>query len=113
MFGSSISSMKAHSTWMDVNANNVANVNTDKFKSVDTKIENEGNENPKEKLRENDVAKRNSGAERGQRNATDRSNTDLAKELTDQIPIEKGFGVNAKVVKTKDEMLGTLMDIKS
>ncbi len=101
MFGSSISSMNAHSTWMDVNANNVANVNSDKFKSIDTKIENEGNENPKAELREN------------KRNAGDRSNTDLAKEMTDQIPIEKGFGVNAKVVKTKDEMLGTLMDIKS
>ncbi|MCI4399174.1 MAG: hypothetical protein JHC37_01300 [Campylobacteraceae bacterium] len=102
MFGSSISSMKAHSTWMDVNANNVANVNSDKFKSVDTKLQEGQENNPKAVLRENERVA-----------AENRSNTDLAKELTDQIPIEKGFGVNAKVVKTKDEMLGTLMDIKS
>jgi len=101
MFGSSISSMNAHSTWMDVNANNVANVNTDKFKSVDTKLEEGQKNNPKVVLRE--------GAE----NPTGRSGTDLTKEITDQIPIEKGFGVNASVVRTKDEMLGTLMDMKS
>lgn len=101
MFGSTISSMNAHTTWMDVNANNVANVNTDKFKSVDAKLEEASKESPKAVLRE--------GAE----NPTGKSSTDLTKELTDQIPIEKGFGVNATVVKTKDEMLGTLMDIKS
>ena len=101
MFGSSISSMNAHSTWMDVNANNVANVNTDKFKSVDTKLEEGQKNNPKAVLRENSE------------NQSGKSGTDLAKELTDKIPIEKGFGVNAKVVKTKDEMLGTLMDMKS
>lgn len=102
MFGSSIASVRAHSTWMDVNANNVANVNTDKFKSVDTRLENNGNENPTPVLRENES-----------KSAEDRSNTDLAKELTDQIPIEKGLAVNVKAIKTQDEMLGTLMDIKS
>jgi flagellar hook protein FlgE len=87
---------------MDVNANNVANVNSDKFKSTDTKLEEGQKNNPKAVLRESE-----------RETVEDRSNTDLAKELTEQIPIEKGFGVNATVVKTKDEMLGTLMDIKS
>ncbi len=102
MFGSSIASMGAHSTWMDVNANNVANVNTDKFKSVDTKLEDKVGEEPSVVLRENES-----------KSAEDRSNTDLAKELTDQVPIEKGFAVNGTVIRTKDEMLGTLMDMKS
>ena len=44
--------------------------------------------------------------------AEDRSNTDLAKELTDQILIEKGSAVNVKAINTQNEMLGTLMDIK-
>jgi flagellar hook protein FlgE len=86
---------------MDVNANNVANVNSDKFKSVDTKLEEAAKESPRAVLRE------------GIENPTGKSGTDLTKELTDQIPIEKGFGVNTTVVKTKDEMLGTLMDMKS
>lgn len=102
MIGSSISSMNAHSIWMDVNANNVANVNSDKFKSIDTKIEEGQNGNPKAVLRENE-----------RMSAENRSNTDLTKELTDQVSIENGFGVNASVVRTKDEMLGTLMDLKS
>lgn len=102
MLGSNIASVGAHFTWMDVNANNVANVNTDKFKSVDTRLDNKGNENPTPVLRENES-----------KAAKDRSNTDLAKELTDQIPIEKGSAVNVKAINTQNEMLGTLMDIKS
>lgn len=99
MLGSSISSMGAHSIWMDVNANNIANVNTDKFKSVDARLEEGQKENPKAFLKE------------GYENPTGRSSTDLAKELTDQIPIEKGYGINAKVIKAKDEALGTLLDM--
>lgn len=101
MIGSSISSMNAHSVWMDVNANNVANVNSDKFRSTDTKIESDKSGNPTAVLRDSGAA------------PMDRSNTDLAKEMTDQVAVGNGFAVNASVVRTKDEMLGTLMDIKS
>ncbi len=100
MFSSSISSMGAHSIWMDVNANNIANVNTDKFKSVDTKLQEDMSGAPKAFLRE------------GLENPSGKSATELSKELTDQIPVEKGYGVNAKVIKAQDEMLGTLLDMK-
>ncbi len=39
--------------------------------------------------------------------------TDLAKEMSDQIIIEKSVALNAETIKTADAMLGTLLDIKS
>jgi len=100
MLSSSIASMGSHSIWLDVNANNIANVNTDKFKSVDTKLQEDASKAPKAFLRE------------GLENPSGKSATELSKELTDQIPIEKGYGVNAKVIKAQNEMLGTLLDMK-
>lgn len=44
---------------------------------------------------------------------TEKSSTDLAKELTDHIPIEKSVAVNVKAIRTQDEMYGTLLNIKS
>ncbi len=39
--------------------------------------------------------------------------TDLAKEMSDQIIIEKSVALNVETIKTADAMLGTLLDIKS
>lgn len=39
--------------------------------------------------------------------------TDLAKELTDQIIVQDATEVNATAIKTQDEMLGSLLDIKA
>ena len=41
------------------------------------------------------------------------SNTDLAKEMTNQIVASGGTEVNASAIKTQDEMLGSLLDIKA
>ena len=86
-------SMIAHQNWMSNNANNVANVNTDGFNSTQTTIQNstEGNVQAV--------------------GSTTQSGTDLAKELTEQIPIEKAVGANAQAVKAYDEMIGSLIDL--
>ena len=41
------------------------------------------------------------------------SNTDLAKEMTNQIVASSGTEVNASAIKTQDDMIGTLLDIKA
>lgn len=43
---------------------------------------------------------------------TEKSQTNLVKELTDQITIEKVAESNAKTIRTQDEMLGSLLDIR-
>jgi flagellar hook protein FlgE len=87
------SSMVAHQDWMNSNANNVANVNTDGFNSTQTTIQNPA---------EGSVQATGSTSESG---------TDLARELTEQIPIEKAHGANAQAVKAYDEMIGSLIDL--
>lgn len=44
-------------------------------------------------------------------NSLEGSNVDLAKEITDTIPIQNGYEANLTVIKTRDEMLGTILDI--
>ncbi len=75
---------------MNVNANNIANVNTQNFKADDAIIEN----NLEVKVRK-----------------TDKS-VDLTKEITDQIVIEDGFKAQISAIKTQDDMTKTLLDIK-
>lgn len=85
--------MIAHQNWMNNNANNVANVNTDGYNSTQTNIQNSS---------EDDVQAVSFTTEQG---------TNLAKELTEQIPIEKAVGANAKAVQAYDEMIGSLIDL--
>jgi len=87
-------SMMAHTEWMGNNANNVANVNADGFNSTQTTIQ-----NPSE------------GSVQAVATTTE-SSTDLARELTEQIPIEKAHGANAQAVKAYDEMIGSLIDLR-
>ena len=96
-----LSSMQANQTFMNNNANNIANVNTDGFIPKETVITNP----------EDGVLQANSKA------ATDtgsaQSQTDLSKELTDQITIEAVNDVNIKTIQTQNDMLGSLLDIKA
>ena len=83
-------SMMAHQTLMDINANNVANVNTKDFSAKEGRIGNN--------LEVNQV--------------DTNKPTNLTKEITNQISIEDGFDAQAPVIQTQDAMLGTLLNIK-
>ena len=85
--------MMAHQEWMSNNANNVANLNTDGFGSIQTTIQSSS---------EGSIEASSSSTQNA---------TDLAKELTEQIPIEKGTEANAKAIKSYDEMIGSLIDL--
>lgn len=86
--------MTAMSNWMNNSAHNVANVNTDNYKATQTTITNQ-----------NDAVV----AQSSQTN----NSTDLSTEFTDQIAIDKSFKANADVIKTQNEMLGSLLDMKA
>ena len=85
-----INSMQAHQAWMNQSANNIANVNTESFDAKRTVIE------------EGLVPVSKSTGEA----------TNLTKEMTDQIVAADGFEVQVSAIKTYDEMLGTLLDMK-
>jgi flagellar hook protein FlgE len=85
---------------MNVNANNVANVNTDGFIPKDTRMSSTQNS-----VNANVRTADNTGSQKSQ--------TDLAKEIPDQIVASKATAVNVTAIKTQDEMLGSLLDMKA
>ncbi len=95
-----ISSIQSHQTMMNVSANNVANVNTDGFVPKNTRMSSNGN---------SVSANINIASDNG----TKTSQTDLSKELTNQIVAEDATAVNISAIKTQNEMLGSLLDIKA
>ncbi|MBW6487615.1 MAG: hypothetical protein K0A91_00925 [Sulfurimonas sp.] len=46
-------------------------------------------------------------------NGSTRSQTDLAKEISDQIILQNATAVNVTAIRTQDEMLGSLLDTKA
>ncbi|WP_456479422.1 flagellar basal body protein [Nautilia sp.] len=91
MINTNVNALQAHQSLMDINANNVANVNTEDFKATDAEI----------------VDKLEISADIAD------SGMDLTKELTDQIVIGNGFKAQIPAIKTQDEMTKTLLDIKA
>lgn len=85
-------SMTAISNWMNNSAGNVANVNTQDYSATRTTMSSSGN------------AVVATASKTG-------NQTDLAKEVTDQIVIAKSFDANAETIKTQDKMLGSLLDL--
>ena len=100
MISSNVSSLMSNQTWMNNSAANVANVNTDKYVPRDTTISDTQNGGTKA----NTTLATSTGSEKSQ--------TDLTKELTDQIAIEKTAASNVQAIRTQNEMLGSLLDIK-
>lgn len=95
-----ISSISAHQTMMNTNANNIANVNSDGFIPSDTRVSTTSNSVSANTRLADD-------------NGSLKSQTDLAKEIPDQIVAQDATAVNITAIKTQDEMFGTLLDIKA
>ena len=108
---STISSLQAHDRKMSVNANNIANVNTNGFKRDQAVLE-EGNEGDVRVNLRKDMspAPDDPLAPDAPDVEKELSNVDLADELTGMIPTEIGYKANLKTIRTKDEMIGTLLD---
>ena len=95
-----VSSIQAHQTMLNVNANNVANVNTDGFVPSDTRMSDDANSVSAHVRVADDTG-------------SQKSQTDLAKEIPDQIIAQDAVAVNVAAIRTQDEMLGTLLDMKA
>ena len=95
-----ISSIQAHQSMMNTNANNVANVNTDHFVPSDTRMSsNNSSVTANTRMTDN--------------NGSTKSQTDLAKEIPNQIIVQGATATNVTSIQTQDEMLGSLLDIKA
>ncbi len=85
------SSMMAHQTMMNVTANNVANVNSKDYSAKDATIDNNLEVNTRDT----------------------KQATNLTKEMTDMISTQGGFDSQVPAIKTANEMMGTLLNLKA
>ncbi len=110
---SALSGLNAFSRQIEVTAHNVANVNTDGFKKSHTEFVSVETGGVLPVIQKNESAGpsilNNSGYGSAQ---LELSNVDLGEETVNQILAQRGFEANVSTLKTADDMLGTILDIK-
>jgi flagellar hook protein FlgE len=108
-----LSGVFGFSKYIEVTAHNLANLNTDGFKKSRTELialESGGVQPIVRKDKPAGPAALNS---RGHSLAQlELSNVDLGEETVNRIIGQRGFEANLQVLKTADDMLGSLLDIK-
>ncbi len=102
MISSNVSSILSHQTYMNNDAANVANVNTDRYVPKNTVIEEADNK-----------GSTNAVTTKATDNGSEKSQTNLTKEITDQMTIENVTAANVVAIRTQDQMLGSLLDFKA
>jgi flagellar basal-body rod protein FlgC len=109
---SALSALNAIETKMSVLSNNVANSQTNGFKKSRADLKESKNGGI-----EVEITKVNTSGpiatveENGGMVEKEMSNVDLAEELPQTIVAKTGYEANLKMLKTQDEMLGSLLDI--
>lgn len=110
---SALSGISAYAKQIEVSANNVANVNTDGFKKSHTELVSVGTGGVLPVVRKDDSSGPTVLSDRGRGpTLVELSNVDLAEETVDQIIAQRGFEANVSTLKTADDMLGTILDMK-
>ncbi|MDD2697734.1 MAG: hypothetical protein PHF17_02905 [Arcobacteraceae bacterium] len=93
-----ISSIYANQDLLNNSAHNIANSTTKGFGRIETNIVESNLNNPE-------------AINTKTRNDSEYSNTDLTKEITNQILSYTAISANAVVLRTQNEVNGTLLDI--
>jgi len=101
MISSNVSSILSNQTYMNNSASNVANVNSDNYVPRNTTI----SETQNGRTKANTSLATDNGSKQSQ--------TNLAKEMTDQIMIENVNTANVEAIRTQNNVMGSLLDIKA
>ena len=112
--GPTLSALSGFRKKMDVTSNNVANVNTDEFKKSRVTFQegkNGGIEPVVDQVNTPGYIKET--FRNDQVTEVETSNVDLAEELPEMMMTKSAYSANLKAFKTKDDMLGSLLDILS
>jgi flagellar basal-body rod protein FlgC len=111
--GTALSALKAFDIKLDVNANNIANFNTNDFRKSRVEMQEAGNGGVEVKISQSNSP----GVEVDPNPRTgapqQSSNLSLEEEFVDQVVTQYSYTANMLTVKTADEMQKELMDIKA
>ena len=110
---SALSGLIAFSTQIGVTAHNVANVNTNGFKKSQTELIAQETGGVFAVIQKNEPAGPAILHDTGYGPAQlELSNVDLGEETINRIIGQRGFEASLQAIKTADDMLGSLLDIK-
>jgi flagellar hook protein FlgE len=108
----SISALSAHATKLAVSANNIANVETEAFKKSRAVLQEGANGSVKVEIQRVDtpgpVVEDSSN---DQYAAREMSNVDLGEEIPQTMIARRGYEANLSMIRTADEMLGSVINI--
>ncbi|MFP4083552.1 MAG: flagellar basal body rod C-terminal domain-containing protein [Desulfonatronovibrio sp.] len=119
----SVNALQSFARSQDLTAHNVANINTDEYKSkrldLETGPEGRGvrpaqvveDPTPGPVVQTQQPVENEEGRVEQKEVRVEGSNTDLAREITQMIADERAMEANAQVVRTHDHMAGTIIDI--
>ena len=107
-----LSAISAFNKKMQVTANNIANVNTNEFKKSRAVLSEGENGGVKVDINKVETPGYPTQELRGDEQIeTETSNVDLTEEFGESIVTQHAYNANLKIIKSQDEMLGTLLDI--
>ena len=107
-----LSALKAYGTGLAVKANNIANTDSENLKksrAIDSEGVNGGVKTEVQKVDPDNVFP--SGTSETNTIEAQPSNVDLTEDIPGMIIDQRGFEANLTVIKTREEMLGTVLDI--
>jgi flagellar basal-body rod protein FlgC len=109
---STLSALRAFGAKMGVNANNVANADTEGYKKRRAVLQEGSNNDVQVDIEQVNTPGPAVAEEKdGQITEKEMSNVDLAEELTQTILNQRGLEVNLTTLKTQDEMIGSVIDM--
>lgn len=110
-----VNALKAYGIRQQVNAHNVANVNTDGFRPSRATMEEMRDQNgvrvqEVKKEEENLRSEREQQDTRAQRNEKEPSRTDLVTEFTQMLENKNAYNANAQAIRVNDQMSGEIIN---
>lgn len=101
--GNALSALKVGQTRLDVTANNIANVSTEKFQQKTTNISEQSNGG----------VKVDSISPPRNEKETNINNVNLEEQMVGLIQEQHYYSANLQTIKTSDKILGSLINIKA
>lgn len=110
--GSTLSALKAFERKLEVAAHNTANLQSDDYKSLSSTISESGSGGIEVTLtRSTAPGPVVIGKGNGSMVEREISNVELGKEISDSLLARRNYEANLRVLSTRDELLGSLLDM--
>jgi flagellar hook protein FlgE len=106
----SLSGLQANQQALNVEAHNVANLNTQNFQPQQARFQESA---PAGSGTQVTISSAAQGLARADGATATPSGTDAASSITNSLVYKAGFQLSAKMIQAEDERIGTLLDIKA